>query len=1116
MMLVDVIWLGFVSWYISQVWPSEFGTHKKWYFIFEPSYWIALGRAIIGLPPIDPRSYSQANATDDENNIELNDFMKEKEKYEEDVDENLKSQVDSKLCVTITNLFKGFQTPTGFKAAVDGLSLTMYSSQITALLGHNGAGKSTAISMLTGLYPPDRGTAVINGYDICTDMDFIRGNLGVCPQHDILFPDLTVLEHLTMFASFKGVPKDELENEVNKMILSIGLTEKKNEYSKFLSGGQKRKLSVGIAFIGGSKIVFLDEPTSGMDPYSRRFTWNVIRQYKEGRVVVLTTHFMDEADLLGDRIAIMGDGQLKCVGSSLFLKNIFGVGYNMTLEKKSAISFDSNKVVNLIASHVPECNVLTDVGTELTVQLPFSSSDKFQTLFEYIDVNIDTLGLQSYGISVTTLEEVFIKIANGTSTQKLAENGKSDKILEKDEIANAEDDTCDKILGKERNAEDKRSVKPSDVKIPKTRSFKKINEDNQYAYFFQHIYAMITKRRLYFVRDTKAWIYQYFVPILFVLTGSLITYFTFPYQYQPPLSYDVHSIYNQGIDTFIMPTPYTSNSSVCQTNYFMQPPIEFCRNAVSPLSLSQEWNQSGIMNSVPDNENLPLHSGENMNTILDMSTYLQNSRNDFKASHFGAISFNAIYETANTLDPNKNDITINYNIHANYSALHAGPIFNNILVSGVLRKINPDATLKTGLYVFPLTTRQETIYTNFNVDLIVTFILLAAPFIPAAISTYIVREREVKTKHQQIVSGISIPAYWLSNWIFDFVSFIPTVIMIVILLCAFPDTELLTGPTEIWATIMILLLFGTSISGFSYILSFVFDTPASAQIGMLFLNFVLGLIMNIAGIVFRFIPSTREVYFSTIRYIFMLFPAFAVGEGLHNLALIDVYSNFELDGGALYNVYDWEIVGMSITFLAIQSVVFLGSTILYEYLSAQPAIQQLFDMHTSLPTIDVSDLKDSDVLEEERAVLANEKEDSTILVKDFKKIFPPNHTKLCKKAQYDSNGVLLDTNNYGKYAVRGLSVGIPNGECFGLLGINGAGKSTTLSMLSGEFRPTSGNASVAGRNLLTDIHSCRRKIGFCPQFDALFELLTAREHLELYARIKGIYYYILLYFNGFN
>jgi ABC-type multidrug transport system ATPase subunit len=110
--------------------------------------------------------------------------------------------------------------------------------------------QSTAIGILTGLIPPDGGTAIIEGRDISTDMLEIRKNLGVCPQHDILFPMLTVEEHLTLFASFKGTPKAELKEEVEKMIQSVGLTEKRKAFSRTLSGGQKRKLSVGIAFIG--------------------------------------------------------------------------------------------------------------------------------------------------------------------------------------------------------------------------------------------------------------------------------------------------------------------------------------------------------------------------------------------------------------------------------------------------------------------------------------------------------------------------------------------------------------------------------------------------------------------------------------------------------------------------------------------------------------------------------------------------------------------------------------------------------------------------------------------------------------------------------------------------
>jgi ATP-binding cassette subfamily A (ABC1) protein 3 len=172
------------------------------------------------------------------------------------------------------------------------------------------------------------------------------------------------------------------------MIEAVGLTEKRNIYASKLSGGQKRKLSVGIAFIAGSRVVVLDEPTSGMDPYSRRFTWNLIRQHKEGRIIVLTTHFMDEADLLGDRIAIMGDGKLCCCGSSLFLKKNYGVGYNLVIEKLNSVNCGTEPIKDLIEEYVPAANMLTDVGTEITFQLPLGASDKFPRLFENMDARM--------------------------------------------------------------------------------------------------------------------------------------------------------------------------------------------------------------------------------------------------------------------------------------------------------------------------------------------------------------------------------------------------------------------------------------------------------------------------------------------------------------------------------------------------------------------------------------------------------------------------------------------------------------------------------------------------------------------------------------------------------
>ena len=215
--------------------------------------------------------------------------------------------------------------------ALDDVSLSMYQGQILALLGHNGAGKSTLISLLTGLYRPTAGSAKVYGRDLVENIDDIRLSYGVCPQHDVLFEQLTVREHLEFYAALKGVPEAQVADIIIDKLEELQMLEKIDCLATELSGGQKRKLCVIIALIGDNKVVFLDEPTSGLDPYSRRLIWQVLKKHKEGRVIILTTHFMDEADLLGDRIAILSKGKLRAIGSSLFLKNRFGTGYHLDL-----------------------------------------------------------------------------------------------------------------------------------------------------------------------------------------------------------------------------------------------------------------------------------------------------------------------------------------------------------------------------------------------------------------------------------------------------------------------------------------------------------------------------------------------------------------------------------------------------------------------------------------------------------------------------------------------------------------------------------------------------------------------------------------------------------------
>ncbi|MGH0156401.1 UNVERIFIED_CONTAM: hypothetical protein FKN15_034136 [Acipenser sinensis] len=290
-------------------------------------------------------------------------------------------------------------------------------------------------SILTGLFPPTSGSATIYGHDIRTEMDKIRKNLGMCPQHNVLFDRLSVEEHLWFYSQLKGMAEEEIRKEMNKMIEDLELSNKRHSLVQTLSGGMKRKLSVAIAFVGGSRAVILDEPTAGVDPYARRAIWDLILKYKQGRTILLSTHHMDEADLLGDRIAIISHGKLKCCGSPLFLKSTYGDGYKLTVVKKQSDSSNPAlgqplctlppssssslspcsevRVTQFIKKYVASCLLVSDSNSELSYVLPSEAAKKgcFERLFQALEQNLNSLALTSFGLRDTTLEEVFLKVS---------------------------------------------------------------------------------------------------------------------------------------------------------------------------------------------------------------------------------------------------------------------------------------------------------------------------------------------------------------------------------------------------------------------------------------------------------------------------------------------------------------------------------------------------------------------------------------------------------------------------------------------------------------------------------------------------------------------------------
>uniref|UniRef100_A0A8C2JYU2 ATP-binding cassette, sub-family A (ABC1), member 3b n=1 Tax=Cyprinus carpio TaxID=7962 RepID=A0A8C2JYU2_CYPCA len=389
LLLLDSVLYALVAWYLEAVFPGEYGVPRPWYFFILPSYWCSSPRVTL---------------------------LKEKEE-EEEAEKVSKGEFFEEepaglvSGVKIKHLAKVFKVGNKTKDAVRDLTLNMFEGQITVLLGHNGAGKTTTLSMLTGLFPPSSGRAYINGYDICQDMALIRRSLGLCPQHDVLFDNLTVREHLLFYTQLKGYPREKIPDEVDRTLRILNLEDKRHARSKTLSGGMKRKLSIGIALIGDSKVVMLDEPTSGMDPSARRAIWDLLQGEKHGRTILLTTHFMDEADLLGDRIAIMASGELQCCGSPLFLKNKYGAGYHMVIVKDAFCNV--SEITRLVHMYVPDATLESSAGAELSYILPKESTSRFELLFAELEMNRDELGIASYGASVTTMEEVFLRGQTG-------------------------------------------------------------------------------------------------------------------------------------------------------------------------------------------------------------------------------------------------------------------------------------------------------------------------------------------------------------------------------------------------------------------------------------------------------------------------------------------------------------------------------------------------------------------------------------------------------------------------------------------------------------------------------------------------------------------------------
>eukprot|EP00058_Branchiostoma_floridae_P014632 XP_002600120.1 hypothetical protein BRAFLDRAFT_118238 [Branchiostoma floridae] len=431
----------------------------------------------------------------------------------------------------------------------------------------------------------------------------------------------------------------------------------------------------------------------------------------------------------------------------------------------------------------------------------------------------------------------------------------------------------------------------------------------------------------------------------------------------------------------------------------------------------------------------------------------------------------------------------------NHKGYHSMPTYLNTLNNAILRANIPKSEQDLGnpaaygitVINHPMnetSTRLTSEYILQGTDVVIAiFIIVAMSFVPASFVVFLVFERSIKAKHLQFVSGVNPVIYWVSNYAWDMLNYLLPATCCVIILTIF-DLPAYTSSTNFPAVVALFLMYGWSITPMMYPVSFWFNVPSHAYVFLIVINLFIGITATVATFMFQLFQYDKDLHAINeyMRKAFLLFPNYCLGRGLMDLAYNEYFNEYYLKIGQEDKVkspFDWELVTRSLVAMAAEGLVFFFITILCEY-------KFFFKPKYIAVSDEPIEDEDIDVANERQRILRGDAD------KDLMKL--ANLTKVYKTSKRNGQTPAVDR----------LCVAVPCGECFGLLGVNGAGKTTTFKMLTGEIAVTGGEAFLNGHSILKDIIKVHQSIGYCPQFDALLDELTARGHLTMYARLRGI------------
>ncbi|XP_006898072.1 PREDICTED: ATP-binding cassette sub-family A member 7 [Elephantulus edwardii] len=1155
LLLLDAALYGLATWYLEAVCPGQYGIPEPWNFPFRRSYWCG--------PPAPQDTAPLPAAQDPEVLME-------------------EPPAGLRPGVSVRGLEKHF--PGSARPALRGLSLDFYQDHVTAFLGHNGAGKTTTLSILSGLFPPSGGSAFILGHNVQSHMAAIRPHLGICPQYNVLFDLLTVAEHVWFYGRLKGLSAAAVGPELDRLLQDVGLVPKRQAQTRHLSGGMKRKLSVAIAFVGGSSVVILDEPTAGVDPASRRSIWELVLKYRQGRTLILSTHHLDEAELLGDRVAVVAAGRLCCCGSPLFLRRRLGSGYYLTLVKEAPSLAegdaghernveaqqegeqgrvtDAVRLVALVQHQVPGAQLVEQLPHELVLALPYEGArdGSFTRLFHELDQRLGELGLSGYGISDTSLEEIFLKVLGNSRMDTDTEDGSQRQFPGSAVPQRTRLTTVPEEPVLENGEPAGSALETQALRGPGLDTAGRVQG---WGLTRQQLGALLLKRFLLARRSRRGLFAQIVLPALFVGLALAFSLIVPPFGHYPALRLSP-AMYGPQVSFFSEDAPGDPKQAHLLRALLVEaglagPPLQNTSERflapevsadVAEVLASSNWtpespspacqcSQPGARRLLPScpaaaggppppqvltgsGEVVQNLTGRNLSDFL-VKTYPALIRQGLKTKkwvnevRYGGYSLGgrdpalpsgqdvgrSVEALRVLLSPSPSgaldrllsnltawaqglDDQTSLKVWFNNKGWHAMVAFVNRANNALLRAhLPPDTALRahsitTLNHPLNLTKEQmsEVTLMASSVDVLVSIcVVFAMSFVPASFTLVLIDERVTRAKHLQLVGGLSPTLYWLGNFLWDMCNYLVPACLVVVIFLAFQQ-KAYVAPANLPALLLLLLLYGWSITPLMYPASFFFSVPSTAYVVLTCINLFIGINGSMATFVLELFPDQKLQNVSQVlKRVFLIFPHFCLGRGLidmvRNQAMADAFQR--LGEGEFQSPLRWEVVGKNLSAMALQGPLFLFLTVLLQhrhYFIPQPQLQPLPPLGE----------EDEDVARERERVVQGATQGDVLVLQDLTKVYRGQRSP----------------------AVDRLCVGIPPGECFGLLGVNGAGKTSTFRMVTGDLLPSGGEVVLGGHSVTQETAAAHRCMGYCPQSDAVFELLTGREHLELFARLRGV------------